>query len=284
MLDQISHAPHGVPSSVRAILDTAEAPAGMRKGAKRFWTNKELRIIRETYPLGGLEACMAALPDRSASGIYQAAGREGVRKLNAAGKPLERRTYSSTPQIDAAIRAVFMGEPKLGAIKRLALTLGRPRTWVSNRARFLGLVVPRFKQLPWSEAELAIVRQYGKYHPDTVRRHLKEAGFSRSSVAVSLMVKRQHIEREIDDNLYTARGLGLALGVDSQAVTTWIARGWLKAKRKKVEAGCDPLKGDWQIHRNAIRDFVVENVALVDFRKVDKFWLVDLLNEQSWEK
>ncbi|MFC0243657.1 hypothetical protein [Rhodopseudomonas telluris] len=34
---------------------------------------------------------------------------------------------------------------------------------------------------------------------------------------------------------------------------------------------------EWSIHRRAVRAFVIDNIASVDFRKLDKFWLVELL-------
>lgn len=265
------------PTGPRALMDVGAINGDVKAGPRRFWTTTEVRILHATYPTGGLEGCVAALPGRSASSIYQRAGREGLRKRNASGGVTERRVWPTTPQIDAAITRVYSGAPSNGAVKKLALTLGRPRGWICNRARALGLVVPRFKEAPWSEAEIEIVRAHGGKHPDVVRRIMKKAGFTRTATAIKLKTKRLHIAREVDENLYTARGLGIALGIDSGMISSWIARGWLKARRKPVPKGCDPEKGNWVIARRDVRNFVIDNVAVVDFRKVDKFWLVDLL-------
>jgi hypothetical protein len=77
---------------------------------------------------------------------------------------------------------------------------------------------------------------------------------------------------------YNSRQLAECFGVScSKTVTRWIELGHLKAERR----GTNRLEiqgGDMGfIHEKNIRQFIVENIALIDIRKVDKFWFVDML-------
>lgn len=59
----------------------------------------------------------------------------------------------------------------------------------------------------------------------------------------------------------------------------------LPIEREPVAAtGKQSRVGEWSVREHHLRRFVIENVALIDFRKVDKFWLVDLLTSGSPSK
>ena len=73
--------------------------------------------------------------------------------------------------------------------------------------------------------------------------------------------------------MYSASGLANIMGIDDHTIANWIAKGLLKATRKDS----DCKNSTYQILPKDVRDFIKSNVAIVDLRKVDKFWLVDLL-------
>lgn len=264
----------------RDLLDHNPVALGglPRTGTKRFWTNPELKILAEHFPRSGLEACGPLLPGRTASSIYQQAAKQGLIPIRARGAPPRQRWFS-TPQIDAAIARVYQGEPREGEVKQLARTLGRPRWWIGKRALKLGLKVPRFKELPWSEAELELLAGNAAKQPDTICRVLKAKGYARSPTAIAVKLKRMgHATgRNADLQHYTANHLGKLFGTDPHTITLWIKKGWLRAARRGTER-TDKQGGDeHKIHWRDVRSFVIDNVAAVDFRKVDKFWLVDVL-------
>ena len=110
-------------------------------------------------------------------------------------------------------------------------------------------------------------------------RHLKAKGYSRTETAVIVKLKRLHIPRGRNAALdhYTAQGLAKLFAVDSHVVGAWIKKGWLKAKRRGTDRVAAQGGDEWWIHRRNVRAFVIDNVAAIDIRKVEKFWFVELL-------
>lgn len=264
--------------SVRQIIEDNALVGEQRSGPQRFWTMREMKILRENYPMGGAEGCVALLPGRSAHAIYGQALKAKLKRLKADGQPPRtRQRWAWSEQQDAAILRVYHGKPARGAVKALARTLGRPLHAVARRALEIGCTLPRFKEPNWTDAEIEILRRLGPTaKPTNIRYQLKLAGFQRTATAIKVKLTRLLIAREMDDDHYTGRGLALALGIDRKRVGTFVERGWLKARKDRVSPG-KLADGNWSIHRRDVRNFIINNVAIIDFAKVDKFWLVDLL-------
>lgn len=263
--------------SIRDALDDNLCVGPMREGARRFWTGREEKLLRQHYPAGGLNACLPVLAGRSASSIYQRAGQLGLRSPVA---PAERQNWTGSEAIDAVIRRAYQTTPTKGDVQRLAKTVGRPRWWVSKRASALGLVTPRFKAPRWTEAENELIESMAHRNPATIRRALKARGYERTETAIIVQLKRLGATREDPDH-FTGCGLASVMGVDAKTVSGWIVKGWLRAKRRGTERVTAQGGDEWWIHRRDVRSFIVENVAAVDLRKVDKFWFVDLLADST---
>jgi len=60
-------------------------------------------------------------------------------------------------------------------------------------------------------------------------------------------------------------------------VLRWIEKGLLKASKKGTKREND----EWHIEDRHIRQFIVENVGIIDIRKVDKVWFVELLTGEA---
>lgn len=260
------------PSGIAALLECNPVVGAPREGSRRFWTGREEKLLRQHYPDGGVSACLSVLPGRTAKSIYQRAGALGLRIPVKDGKVRERKQWGSSDQIDAIIIRTYQTKPEKSAVLRCAQLVGRPRWWVSKRALKLGLVVPRFREPEWSEAELSLIVHQAHKHPKTLQLVLKRAGYARTEAAIVVKLKRLGADRTDPDHL-NANQLASLMGVDRKRVTAWITKGWLKAKRRQASA----LDDFWWIHRKDIRAFIIDNVAAVDLRKVEKFWFVDLL-------
>lgn len=265
-------------AGIREVLDQNLVIGEPRSGPRRFWTGREEKILRKHYPDVGVPGCLALLPGRSASSIYNHANQLGLR-ASAARRKIGNDRWSVNEQIDRVIRDVYQRKPTNGDIKKLAQTVGRPRWWVSKRAQKLGLTAPRFREPEWSEAEIDIIAERAHKSPKTIRKYLANKGFERTETAIIVKLKRlgQSTGREADPNHYTATHTAGLFGVDTKTVTRWIDKGWLKAKRRGTERTAQQGGDEWWIHRRDIRRFIIENTAAVDIRKVEKFWFVDLL-------
>jgi hypothetical protein len=150
----------------------------------RFWTTAEIAIVREHYPHGGIDACVPLLSKRSRSSIYQRAGKL---KLRAPGQPALRQSWKPDADIDARIVWLHQRPMGRGAILEFAARISRPQWWVSKRARELGLKTPRFKESPWSEAELALLHETSHLSAKQARIRFVKAGFTRSETAIHVM-------------------------------------------------------------------------------------------------
>lgn len=229
---------------------------------KHFWTVPEIAILRQHYSTGGAKACAELLPHRTLGSIYQHARTAG---LFAPKSPEKRRTWTSNDFVDAEIRRVYQSPMQKNTVRDLAKRLGYPRWWVSKRAANLGLVAPRFKEPKWSAKEIAILEEHSTKHSKIIQKYLKAAGFSRTETAIVVQRKRHKLEtRDVD--LYTTGDIALMMGVDRTTVMRWIESEGLQASSGAVR----------KVKRLALRSWIRDHAQLVDLRKVDRFWFIDL--------
>jgi hypothetical protein len=250
-----------------------------KRGAARWWKTSEQRILEEHFPKGGIAACLPLLPGRSASAIYTRASTYGIKLKARKAVDFRRQKWAPNDIVDEMIRRAWPQATSKGAIMALATKVGRPRWWVSKRAVALGLTHPRFKTPDWTEAEDELIQEIAFKGLRAIQLNLKRRGFSRSEAAIKVRLIRlgASASTKADPNHYTATGLAQLLGVDPKTPVAWIRRGLLKAKRHGTTR-TDAQGGDeWWIARRDVRQFVIENAAVIDLRKVEKFWFIDLL-------
>ena len=272
------HAPfdgneRGLPLDILSARTPRDLPPLETRPTRYFWTAREEKVLRENYPGKGLGGCIALLPGRSPSSIYQRAGKLGLRAPNM--PPTKRPSWTSSKFIDDAIRRCYQA-PTNDGVNKCARSIGRPLWWVSKRAVTLGLVAPRFREPAWSEPEDGIVEANSCRALRTIRNALARAGFTRTETAIRTRINRLGASR-IDPNGMSSREAGRLMGEDSHKIVLWISEGWLKARRQGTER-TEAQGGDlWKIKRGDLYQFIVDNAAQVDLRKVDKFWFIDLM-------
>jgi hypothetical protein len=239
------------------------------------WTTLEIKVVRELYPTGGPEACKPHLPFRTISAIYNRARVLGIKYEKVPGSS-PRKKWFSTDEIDREIVSTYQNNPEKNAINKLAERVSRPRWWVTKRAAKLGCYLPRFKEPDWIKAEEELLEKHAHKTPDIISGIFARNGFARSATAI--IVKRKRLNCDLRDyDHYTASHLAKEFGVDIKAVTRWINNGWLKASRRGTKRTRSQGGDMWWVRRRDVKAFVADNVAQIDFRKVDKVWLVDLL-------
>ena len=183
--------------------------------------------------------------------------------------------YHFTVEMDAEIRRVYRTMTGNGEVNMLAVRLGLPRWLISRRARDIEAYEPRIKEPNWSEKEIEILERSAHRHPEVIRRHLKKKGFIRSATGIILKRKRLRLPKNLEGQ--SATQLAICFGIDNNVVTRWIKEGLLKAQKRGTER-TEQQGGDiYYIKDVWIKDFVKENIGIIDIRKLDKFWFVDVM-------
>lgn len=241
-----------------------------------FWTNKEAAVVAKHYATGGVTACLAHLPNRTKGSIYQQAYKQGIMYKD--NQPRPRQNWETTEEIDRLIRECY-AQPEKGRIKATARNISRPYWWVKKRAQAMGIATVALsgnKEVEWSEAEIELLERHSHKNPEVIGRLFRAQGYQRSPTAIVMKRKRLGCDT-VDIDHYTATQLALEFGVDTKVITRWIDKGWLIAKRRGTER-TEVQGGDmWWISRKQVRKFIIESAAVVDIRKVNKTWFIDLL-------
>ena len=188
---------------------------------------------------------------------------------------MSHRKYFFTPGIDKQIIRVYQTMTGKGQVKALAKRVGIPHQAIYLRALKICTVKPRVKEKKWSDQELQILKLNAHKSFEKIKQQLEHFGFTRSINGIAL--KRQRLRLPANLEGYTANNLATCFGVDHDTVRRWIRLGYLKAKHRET-ARTTAQGGDmWWIKEKDIKTFIIENIIIIDIRKVDKFWFVDML-------
>lgn len=238
----------------------------------KHWNTREVDLLRKHYPAGGAEACREVLPGRTASAIHGKANALGVRQNRRGSK---RRRHQVGVDFDQQVQALYARGLKRGDVARFADINGVPRWFVLKRAQALGLAFQRVAPTPWSRRELELLQEHAAKTPVVIARLLRAQGYKRSPTAVTVQIKRRHIDRD-DPDTWSASSLAPLLGVDSKTITKWIATLGLPAERRGTQRTAAQGGDEWVIRRASLRLWIRDHAVLIDLRKVDRFWFIDL--------
>jgi hypothetical protein len=188
-----------------------------------------------------------------------------------------------TPEFDAQIRDEWLamtGKIK-GEVAALADKLGVRRHWLSQRALKLGLTVPRVaKEPPWSQAELELLKSVPLHDPRRASKIFRANGFVRTPTSIMLKSNRVGMSRRWDATLSAGKAAKI-LGMDGKAFTTWIAKGVIVAERRETQRLPQQGGHPFSIERAYFRQWIIDNIEIIDIRKVDKFAFVDILTRSE---
>lgn len=254
------------------------APYVPGKRDKRFWTEAECDIVRRYFPQGGAAACLLRLPEhRTPQGVYCQAKKLGV-KVDSA--PAARHRHRATPELDEQIRDGWrqMDAGRRGAVAELADRLAIPRWWLTKRMTVLGLTVRHKKEPRWTAAEDALMRDVPLHRPDLAARIFREHGFQRSPTAIIVRAKRLDLSRRASRPELSATRAAAILGVDAKYVTGRILTGELPARKRDDRRLAQQGGSSWDIEPADLRRWIIDNIDVVDLRKVDKVPFIALIS------
>jgi hypothetical protein len=252
------------------------APRVVGRHSSRFWSEQELKILRETYPVSGALACVPLLPRFNRHKIYAQANKLGLKSPMIRVKHIRRLTAEETADLDEKLKDAWPTLADKGAFKRFCEEHGIRRHTVSRRAEILGLSMPRFKEPEWSEAEKALLRKHAAHVIDRIANVFREHGFQRSTNSIRNQLKRFGVERS-DRWHFSGTAAARLLGLDNKTTTQWCVQELIKAERRGTQRLPQQGGDAWLIARAELRRFVIENLERIDIRKVDKYDFIELL-------
>ena len=243
--------------------------------AWRQWTTREVAIIREHYPSGGVDACAPLMTHpRTRSAIHAKARALGVKCSRPPTKGLRLpRLYVATPEVDQAIREAYCSARRKGDVKARTEHLGLPLWWVHKRAVELGAsrnILARIDR--WTEREMDMLRLYAPCGLKIIAREVSRVGQGRTPTACAVMLKRLHVDRA-DPDAWSGDSLAKLLGVAGKTVHDWIERRGLPAAKVAESLG---ERYRYSIRRRPLRDWIAKHPLLIDLRKVDQEWFMAL--------
>ena len=181
-----------------------------------------------------------------------------------------------TPELHEEIKRLYQRKTDCsGEVREFARRHGLPRWKIGRYAQRQGWVSRQPKEPNWTGPELAVLERSAHHSPETIQRRLKQAGFKRSMPGIVLKRKRMRFIR--NKNGQSAYQLSMCLGVDAHFVTRAIKNGSLKASVRMQNRTPQQGGNAYLIKDRDVREFIIENLPIIDIRKVDKYWLVDLL-------
>jgi hypothetical protein len=150
---------------------------------------------------------------------------------------------------------------------------------IVNRREQLGLsaLLTAEPRNPWTKVEIEILKQHPHLSHKAMRLLLRRNGYERTPTAIrsyrSRLGWRSRLELDEITVGYSAHGLAQILGVENCTVIRWIKSGELKATAEPGEQRCVC----YRIKPSAVRRFLMDYLHRWEPRKVDKYWLVDIL-------
>jgi hypothetical protein len=181
--------------------------------------------------------------------------------------------YQFTSEMDQKIMHTYsINTDSKPRILNLANKFNMPRWALYQRALKIDAVHSSQQKKKWSREEVIILKKYAQYQPQTIMKKLQKAGFQRSIASIVLKRKRMRLLSNLDG--MSASLCAESLGVDLLWVLKQIRSGLLKAKEiRKDKQG----KINYYIKEKDLRQFVIDNPELIDLRRVEKFYFIELI-------
>lgn len=181
--------------------------------------------------------------------------------------------YFFTSEMDKEIRYTYsINTDNKPRVIDLAKKFNMPRWAIYQRALKISAVNSSHQKRPWKDEEIKLLEKYARYEPQTIREKLKKSGHERSIASIVLKRKRMRF-------LSNLKGMSACLcaeflGVDLHWVMNHISSGSLKAEviRRDREG-----KANYFIKEKSLRKFIITNPDLVDLRKVEKYYFIELV-------
>lgn len=194
------------------------------------------------------------------------------------------KAINYTPEIDQAICIAYQsssyGDGSISAaIKKTGLSAGA----LHRRAMKLGVATVKANRIRWDKAQLKLLEDNAHLPIKQLQaKFLKVCRVSRTESSIISMMREKGItitQSRLDAGIYPAAELARLMGVNPNTPIYWIKIGILKAtKRPGIKIT------EYEITEEAIKDMLINCTAAINFARIDKYWLVDVLTGEIGAK
>lgn len=198
---------------------------------------------------------------------------------------MAREKYIITPEIDKEIEDLYLNKVNMDKkrfprpVADLAKKINFPANKITRRAQVLGLIKQGTNQSRWSQDEIKILESNYDKSLIVVKRKLNRSGYKRSITAIINKYRKMKIRR-INEG-YTAYSLSQCFGVCQRTILALIHKNKLTVKRRETRRTKNQGGDSFLISDSAVKQYIVNYVDEIDFRKIDKFWLVSILTNKT---
>ncbi len=154
----------------------------------------------------------------------------------------------------------------------LAKKFNMPRWALYQRALKIGAVTSSQQKKPWTDEEIKILESNARYAPLTIKKKLAKAGFQRSIASIVLKRKRMRLLSNMGG--MSASLCAEFLGVDLHWLLNYMRQGLLKAEKIRQDR---QGKVNYYIKEKDLRKFIIDNPDLIDLRRVEKYYFIELV-------
>ena len=154
----------------------------------------------------------------------------------------------------------------------LAKKFNMPRWVLYQRALKIGAVKSSHQKKLWKDEEINILEKNAQYAPQTIKKRLEKAGFQRSIASIVLKRKRMRLLSNLEG--MSACLCAEFLGVSLHIILNHIKAGLLTAEIIRYDR---QGKANYYIREKNLRKFIVNNPDLIDLRKIEKYYFIELL-------
>lgn len=200
---------------------------------------------------------------------------QACQKTGMVGQRIKPVKYTIDHRHYDRIKQVYLSGTGQGQVTALAKLIGIPRWKITRFAISQGWVQKAVKSKAWSPEEEAMLQNLSRYCIDKIAQKMRNAGYPRTPTAIAMRMRRKRTRSNLKG--YSAHQVSECLGIDSKGVTRLITQKKLVADRRGT-ARTEQQGGDmWYIKPKELRDYVINYISEIDFRKIDRYWLVDIL-------
>lgn len=186
---------------------------------------------------------------------------------------------------EAEVRRVYERFPlrseRLPELRKVAKKCGIPVPALALHATKLGL--ESRTHVIWTEEEETILKSCVHLSKQQIARALEQRGFRRNHQAMRIIRARQRELNSDRPTHYSVQQLSRHFGLDSHCVKRWLDEGWLAYEMKGTQRTPQQGGDTYLVSREALAAFVRKYPELVDFRKVDHGWFIEIIREGAGE-